>query len=512
MKNIYVYRNAAIEYLFNDDKINFEFSSYGDINVPSKEYDAYLFFYIIPYKFDKDSLVLEIKNYYERLQYLIHMKPGSNYFVITLYQYFDSNLVYSDYSVIKEINGFNEKIYKLTENVKVIDINCFFNNINNDEIVDMKYYYLYNVIINPKYKKEFADFINNEIEKYSIYRKKCLVLDLDNTLWGGIIGEDGISNVKMSGDYPGNCFADFQKLILEMKKSGVILCVASKNNKEDVELLFETRNDIILKKEDFIIIDASWNTKDVTISNIAKRLNIGLSDIVFIDDNPVERELIKYSLPEVIVPDFPTEPYLLTKHFIKEFKKYFSIERLTIDDLNKTNQYKAKLKADDIKNDFKSIDEFIKSLNIQISFETINENNIVRIEELINKSNQFNLTTRRYTRSELENMKNNYMVYALHVEDKFDDLGIVGVAIVKLYKEIAEIDTFLISCRVIGRKIEYQFLDYILDILKNKGYKEVLAKYIKTPKNSLVKNFYRDAKFDIIEIKENEKVYKKELI
>ena len=509
MKNIYVYRNMAVEYLFQIDNMNFEFSSYGDINIPDKEYDAYLFFYILPYKFNKDILISEIENYYERIKYVLKKNPNKEYYVLTLYSYFDANFIYSDYKLQQKINNYNEKLYELGNSVKVIDIEHFFEQFDSNYIMDMKFYYLYNTIINPKLKEKFAEFIKQEIEKYEGHRKKCLVLDLDNTLWQGIIGEDGINNVKISGDYPGNSYADFQSLLLEMKKNGIILCIASKNNQSDVELLFETRKDMILKKDDFVIIKANWDTKDKSIIQISKELNISLSDIVFIDDNPVERETVKMVLPDVVVPNFPKEPYLLTKFYAEEFRKLFSIEKLTDEDVVKTNQYKAKLQADNYKNSFSSIDEFIQSLEMQIDYEEINENNAIRILELINKSNQFNLTTKRYTMAEIEKMRNTHLIYALKVKDKFDDLGIVGVSIIKLDSEIPKIDTFLLSCRVIGRNLEYSFLDYMLDILKQKGCKKVKAKYIKTEKNGLVKDFYLNAKYDIIKKDENEIIFKK---
>lgn len=511
MKNIYVYRNTAIEYLFNSENYKYEYSSYGDINLPKEEYEAYLFFYMIPYKFDRENLIQEIKNYYEKINYLLKEKPNEQFFVMTLYSYFDTNFIYSDRSLENEINRFNEKLYDLSDNVKVIDLKNFIDNIDASSLVDMKYYYLYNAIINPKYKDIFVDFIDNEIQRYAKNRKKCLVLDLDNTLWNGIIGEDGILNVKMSGAYPGNAYADFQRLILELKKSGVILCIASKNNKEDVEELFEKRDDMVLKKDDFIMIEASWNDKNISIKEIAQKLNIGLSDIVFIDDDPIQRELIRNTLNEVVVLDFPEEPYLLTSYYSEKLKDLFGIYKLTDDDRNKSNQYKAKLNADKEKNFFTSIDEFIKSLNMQIDFEEMNDSNATRIEELINKSNQFNLTTRRYNRSTLEKMKDNSLIYAMKVKDKFDDLGIVGIGIIKLNENDAEIDSFLLSCRVIGRKVEYQFLEFLFNMLKERKYNKVIGRYIKTAKNSQVQNFYLNAGFDIIEQTETETVYIKDI-
>ena len=331
---------------------------------------------------------------------------------------------------------------------------------------------------------------------------------MDNTLWQGVLGEEGISGVKMNGGYPGNCFNDFQKLILELKNTGIILCIVSKNNKKDVDELFKCRReDLVLKKSDFVLMEVSWERKDVLIEKIANTLNIALDSIVFVDDNKAEQDIVRKSLPGVTVLDFPSEPYLLSSYFTKEFKKYFSIK--TLANSNKTKQYKAKLKADNYRKKFISDEDFIKSLNMNIKYEYMNDNNISRIEELINKSNQFNLTTKRYSKTDLLNMKENSLICALRVKDKFDDLGIVAIAIIKLDKDIAEIDTFLLSCRIIGRGIEHEFLELILKELKNKGYEKIYAKYIRTNKNGIASKFYDKENFEIVKSDKNETVYYK---
>ena len=512
MEEIYVYRNIAVEYLFNSKNYKYEFSSYGDIVIPKKDYKSYIFFYMLPYKFDSKILIEEIKNYYERLDYIIKAKPNDIYYVFTLYQYFDYDLVYGDFELKKAINNFNRKIHYLGTNVRVLDIENFYKSTKFDNIFDMKYYYTYNCYINPTYKDEFINWFEEKICAYEKVRKKCLVVDLDNTLWHGVIGEDGISNVKMNGGYPGNCFNDFQSLILELKKIGIIICVASKNNKKDVDDLFKSRSeDMILKKKDFVLIEASWDRKDNSIIKISKELNISLDDIVFVDDNKAEQELIKQSLPEVTVLDFPDEPYMITNFFVKEFQKYFGINSLTLSDKMKTKQYKAKIKADQYKKRFISNEDYIKSLEMKIKYEYLNDNNIDRIAELINKSNQFNLTTKRYSKADLLKLKENSMICALNIKDKFDNLGIVAISIVKFEQDCAFIDNLLLSCRVIGRNIEYDFLKMILEDIKAKGYNNVKAQYIKSNKNGQVSDFYNRAGFNTIKSNNNETLYLKSL-
>lgn len=498
MKKIYIYRNQVIEYLLNSQRINYELSGYEDISNYNENIEELMFFYILPYKFNTQKLVEEINDYYNRLKYIVDNNKEKIIYVLTLYNYFEFNLISNSNILNNTINEFNNKIYDLGKNLKVIRIEKFLDKFKKNDIMDMKYYYSYNLILNPKFKKEFSDFLEKEILKYSKYRKKCLLLDLDNTIWGKIVGEDGVNNLEISGNYPGNCFSDFQKLILEVKKTGVILCAVSKNNLEDVMEAFEKREDMILKQEDFVLIKASWRRKDEVIKEISKTLNITLGDMVFIDDNELERELVRYSLPDINVLDFPSEPYLLTKYYSQKFEELFFIDNLNEETLNKTKQYEIKIKGDELKNIFSSIDDFIKQLNMKISFEKLRESNLLRIVELINKSNQFNLTTKRYTVLEIEKEKENKIVYAMKVEDKFGDLGIVGVSIVDISNKDPEIDTFLISCRVIGRKVENIFLQHIIREIKEMGYTKLKSKYIKTPKNLISENFYSDNNFEII--------------
>lgn len=502
MNSIYIYRNSAVEYLFKN--FDAEYSLYGDMSIVKTNRDI-LIMNFLPYTFCKSSILEFVNNYKKMVEYISNQYLNNQIYVITLYNYFYKSNIIGDNDVDNTINEFNDYLYN-SEKVKVIDINEFYQNYGIKETFDLKYYYLYNAIINPKLANEFETFIKNKLKTFNtITRKKCLVIDLDNTLWGGILGEDGIANLKISGSYPGNCYNDFQKLILQLKTEGILLCLSSKNNYDDVKECFSKRDDLILSLDDFIIKKINWNNKRDAIIEISKELNIGLDSIVFIDDSPIERELVK-SIKEITVLGFPQEPYLMCDYFSKEFNKCFGTYTIVNEDVQKNEQYLSKLKSDNYKQQFNNEEDFIKNLNIKIFYNEMNEYNIDRISQLINKTNQFNLTTQRYTKEDMTGMRNSY-ICCIKVIDKFGDLGITGVSIIKIIDDTADIDSFLLSCRILGRGIENQFLKLIINKLKEKGITKIKSKYIKSNKNSQTEYFYENNNFNITSKNEEEKCY-----
>lgn len=491
MKKIYFYRNTAIEYLFKGiDGISF--SGYDGVELLNDNDDLeIMIFYMLPYIYSNQDLVQVVNGCLERTKYIINNYPNRTIFAITLHNHFYRPFVFGDDKLDRAISSYNEFLYS-QKNIKVINIAPFHTSHSN--VFDSKYYYLYNAIINPSLAEEFQHFILNEITLIERTRKKCLILDLDNTLWGGILGEDGIANLQISGSYPGSCFHDFQRMILELKNQGVLLGICSKNNYDDVAECFKERDDLVLSLDDFVSKKINWLEKRQNIKELAKELNIGLDSIVFVDDNPIERENVK-TLGEVTVLDFPKSPHLMVEYFAREFYKNFGTYLLTDDDINKNTYYKNRAKSNELRNKSVGEDDFIKKLNIKITYAMMNENNSDRIAQLINKANQFNLTTRRYKKTELVNMTNT-MIIAIRVTDKFGDLGITGVAIIrKRDKKEAIVDTFLMSCRILGRKIEQEFLKIVLNELWSAGIKKVIGEYIETKKNKQAESFYSDNGF-----------------
>jgi FkbH-like protein len=257
---------------------------------------------------------------------------------------------------------------------------------------------------------------------------------------------------------------------------------------------------MVLSKDDFVAWKINWLDKATNLQDLAKELNIGLDSMVFLDDNPSERELIRILLPMVEVPEFPDKPYELMTFYDKLVNKYFRIYSVTDEDVVKTEQYKENAKRLAVQTKFIDFNDYLRSLEIRINIIPLDEFNLPRIAQMTQKTNQFNLTTHRYTENDIKQLsKEGCLIYCIDVNDKYGDSGITGEIILRPEgKEIVSIDTFLLSCRILGRGIEFAFLDSILNKLVDKGYKTAKAKYIKSAKNSQVSDFYDRAGFSLI--------------
>lgn len=322
--------------------------------------------------------------------------------------------------------------------------------------------------------------------------KKCLVLDLDNTLWGGVVGEDGVDGLKIGKGYPeGEVFYDLQSYYQSLKQRGVILAIASKNNAKDAEDVFHEKQDMPLSLDDFAVQKISWDTKNRSIEEIASTLNIGKDSIVFVDDNPVERELVKSTLAEVAVPDLPDDAtgYLS----VLQEKNYFEKLFITNDDINKLEQYKQNTHRAELKSETGDINEFLSNLGTVLNVEVANSKHLPRVHQLFTKTNQFNVTTQRYDIGDVEKFINDgeWDLLLFSVADNFGDMGIIGLTLVDINSEIANIDSFILSCRAMGRGVEIA----VMNILKNRYLlngtaDSISARYIKSQKNKPVEKLF----------------------
>jgi FkbH-like protein len=335
-------------------------------------------------------------------------------------------------------------------------------------------------------------------------RKKCLVLDCDNTLWGGIVGEDGTQGIKLGQDYPGICFSVFQKHLEMLSRKGVILAVCSKNNLIDVQDVWENNPNQIITDKVLSAYRINWQDKATNLKSLAEELNIGLDSFVFVDDNPVERGLIKELLPEVEVPDFPEKPYDLIDFFWEIYHRHFSIYELSSEDLLKTQQYKEIFFRNESKKAYDDLDNYLRSLDIEIDIIQANENNIMRIAQMTQKTNQFNLTTKRYTEIDIRKLlSEGSKIFCANVKDKFGDNGITIACIIKELDESFLLDSYLLSCRILGRDIEKITLIKIIDEVLKDSLKVVKATFIPTKKNSLAADFLDNVGFKILNVNEN---------
>ena len=485
---MFVFRNNTVERFFPKD---YTFSGYDDISFIPTEADGYVWFYQAPMNCSSEASVEEIKGYQQKFEYVLEqVNADKTLIVLTMEDVYPLTLTDDDYAVRTAIEQYNKALFEAEKNhpnLKVIDYSEFTRRYPVAELFDWKFYFISQMGINPKLTKEFQVWWQRKLDSIALKRKKCIVLDLDNTLWGGVLGEDGISGIKIGGDYPGKAFAFFQKSLLQLSKSGVILTVCSKNNEADVLEAWDKNPFMVLKKEHFAAYRINWTDKATNIKEMADELNLGLDSFVFVDDNPTERELIKQMLPMVSVPDFPLQPYELSTFFKMMVDNYFKVYSITEEDKNKTEQYKANAARVQAQHSFADFGAFLESLDIQITIEAANEFNIPRIAQMTQKTNQFNLTTKRYTDADVKGfLASGWKIWCISVADRFGDNGITGCIMVNG----DEIDTFLLSCRILGKGIEVAFIKKIMALLKESGLASVKAAYLPTAKNAQVAEFY----------------------
>ena len=332
---------------------------------------------------------------------------------------------------------------------------------------------------------------------------KCLALDLDNTLWGGVVGDDGIEGLKIGqGDAESESFRGFQEYLLRLKARGMLLAVCSKNEDENALAPFEQLPEMLLKRSDFVSFKANWNPKPDNLKIIAKELNIGLDSIVFVDDNPAERELVKQMLPQVKVVDLSDDP--AEYPLLLDQSGWLEVTRLTDEDWKKTDQYHENVQRKEVQARHNDYDSYLKSLNQQAQICEFNTHNIERITQLVNKTNQFNLTTKRMNRSEIEAIMGRPDVFTASVRlvDQFGDNGLISVMVGHIQEKALYIDHWLMSCRVFKRGVEQLLANYLFDHSRQIGLDRVYGLYIPTQKNKLVKSLYANMDFKLIDTDE----------
>lgn len=327
-------------------------------------------------------------------------------------------------------------------------------------------------------------------------RAKVLALDADNTLWGGIIGEDGMNGIALGPDYPGSAYVAFQRRILDYQQRGFILALCSKNNPEDVRQVFREHPHQILREEHFAAQRVNWMPKADNLIALAEELNLGLDSFVFVDDSDHECAAVRHRLPQVEVIQTPAKPLLVPQCLERVAR--LEILSLTAEDLAKTELYAQEKRRKEFMSQ-EGTDGYLESLGMKMQVSLDNAGHLARLAQLTQKTNQFNLTTRRYSEKQVQEFmaSREWLVADFSLADVFGDSGIVGLAIARLRgREEAEIDTFLMSCRVIGRQAESAFLNVLLSELATRGILKVRASYLETGKNSLVNRFLPDHEFD----------------
>ena len=320
--------------------------------------------------------------------------------------------------------------------------------------------------------------------------RKCVVVDLDNTLWGGVVGEAGPHAIAVGPDYPGSAFVAFQRALRDLSRRGILLAVASKNNEADVREAFASNPHMVLKPDDFAHMEIHWGPKDRSLEAIAARLNIGMEHLVFVDDSPLECELVRTACPMVTVIELPQQPERYVRALLEE--GLFDGLSYSEEDARRLALYRQRAQAEELMSQSGSLDEVLATLGTEVTLAPVDERSLARAAQLTQKTNQFNTTTRRYTEADVTRRQNDdgWVAATVRVRDRFGDHGIVGVMLARQEGEALEVDSFLLSCRVIGRRVETVMLAALCDEAKARGLRSLRGELILTNKNEPARDLY----------------------
>jgi FkbH-like protein len=380
----------------------------------------------------------------------------------------------------------------------ILDIDHLSSTIGKSVWLDQSQWNLAKLPFNLDFTPLYADHVVRVLAATQGLSKKCLVLDLDNTLWGGIVGDDGVDNVKIGqGDAQSEAYTQLQKYILGLKNRGIILAVCSKNEEDIAKRPFLEREEMILRLTDIAIFKANWNDKASNIKEISERLNIGIESMVFLDDNPVERDFVRQSLPSITVLEVEADPSNLLKAL--EHCGCFETISITDEDKSRTELYRANSKRETAKHQSLSTESYLESLDMECKIMHFQPETIKRVTQLINKTNQFNLTTKRYTETQVGEISKDatFKTFQVELNDKFGNNGLVSVLIFRQMGKTWECDTWLTSCRVFGRTLENFILNNIVTLAIKSEIVTISAKYIPTEKNKFVESLLPDMGFEL---------------
>ena len=403
-------------------------------------------------------------------------------------------------SFIYQLRLLNFELMNLALKLKnffILDANILQGQYGHNYITDNKIYIntdlLFSIDFLPSIAKSTVDIIQSINGRFN----KCLILDLDNTIWGGIIGDDGVENIQIGDLGIGKAFSELQLWIKQLKKRGIILAICSKNDEDKAKEPFEKHPDMILRLDDIAVFVANWNNKADNIRSIQKTLNIGFDTMVFLDDNAFERNLVRENIPNISIPELPEDPadylnYLRTLNL-------FETASFTEEDEQRTKQYQVEARRATIEQQFTNESDFLKSLEMVSLAEPFNVFNTPRVSQLTQRSNQFNLRTIRYTEDEVQKiaLNSDYITLAFSLHDKFGDYGLISVIILrKMDDDTLFIDSWIMSCRVLKRNMENFVLNTIVRKAKEEGFSYLQGEYLPTAKNNMVKDHYQNIGFD----------------
>ena len=436
----------------------------------------------------------------------------------TLVKKSNSKLILSNFSIpsyspigineTKEEFGLHDMVRSLNQNIKIglklepeifiYDLNSLISKFGEQNVFNYKQFFYGDIRISLDYIPYLAQELIGYVTAVLGLIKKCIVLDLDNTLWGGIVGEDGFEGIKLNDDPIGRAYVEFQYSLLALNQRGILLAINSKNNFDEAIQVIKEHPNMILKEDNFACVRINWNDKVENMKEISDELNIGLDSVVFVDDDPVNIEYMRANLPEVESIQMPADNCHDNTSHLKSITALFDMLKLTDEDKARNQMYLEQRKRTEFKTQVGNLENFLKQMNISINIKNADDFTIPRISQLTLKTNQFNLTTRRYQEEDIRKFSQDSkkIVECAQIEDKFGDNGITAAYIVNKDNEQQwTIDTFLLSCRVIGRGVEDGILSHIIEKARKGGISQVRGEYIKTEKNQPAENLFADFGF-----------------
>ena len=391
---------------------------------------------------------------------------------------------------------------KVASNQIIVDLDNVLAKVGHDASVDFRQFQSSKALYTIGFFKTYAEAVMPAFMAATGRAKKLLVLDCDNTLWGGIIGEDGYYGIELSdSSMRGRAFREVQTIVKGLQRDGVLLALCSKNNSTDVDQVLNEHPDMILRNDDLVAKKINWQDKVTNLRELASELNLGLDSFVFVDDSSFEVGLIQKELPQVMCIQVPQNLSEYSSVIRKLSRDFFSLAR-TAEDERKTKIYQQEHLRKEQSSQFNSIDDYLTSLGLKMKITWDSHIPVSRAAQLTQKTNQFNLTTKRYTEADIHRMlsDSSYRIATFSVEDRYGDYGITGMAIIQRDKVLFStcvIDSLLMSCRVLGRNIEYRFFDEVVKNIQSNGIEKILAVYQATAKNGQVAQLYDDLGFNL---------------
>jgi FkbH-like protein len=422
----------------------------------------------------------------------------------------DSKAEYGETEFFLDLNLDLLRRFKSRPRVRLVDLDRLTGRFGKERVIDRKMFYLARMEWSPAFLPVVAGELARQVTAVQGIARKCLVLDLDNTLWGGVVGEDGAAGVKIGrGDPEAEAFLDFQHRVKALQAQGVLLAVCSKNNPADVKEVFDTRPELPLKLADFAAQEICWDPKPQALRRIAAALNLGTDSLVFLDDNPAEVSMVTQMLPEVKAVLLPPDP----AEYGSVLDRLADFERAAVlaEDRQKTEQYRQNRERADLQAAAGDLASYLMSLRTELEIRRVRREDLERVHQLFHKTNQFNVTTQRYSLAEIERCAASHQceLWTARARDRFGDLGTVAVVLLKQNGRSLLVDSLLMSCRAMGRGIETALLNHVKSrLLEHRALLDLRARYLPTAKNKPVESLFESHGFWVSEARPTgEKLY-----